>query len=109
MTRADLDLLASPAARLLVEKHLADRPESVALATRQPAVATQVKYLQRAKTKLPSWFAARAIVPPLAFEQCSSELAAFSRDISGGSCLDLTCGLGVDSFGFSKNFVLIVG
>lgn len=108
MTRADLDFLLTTEARELVEMHLADRPEAVALKTRQPALATQVKYLQRAKTKLPSWFAARAIVPPLAFEQCSSELAAFSKNMAGETCLDLTCGLGVDSFSFSKKFKKVV-
>ena len=35
-------------------------------------VATQIKYLGRARKKLPSYFDARCIIPSLAFEQSSS-------------------------------------
>ncbi len=108
MTRSELDFLLSKEGRALIEANLLEPPETVALRTRIPALATQVKYLQRARAKLPSWFEARAIVPPLAFEQSSSELAAFSKNISGKTCLDLTCGLGVDAFSFSKNFEKVV-
>lgn len=36
-------------------------------------VATQVKYLARAEAQVPSYASAQCILPPLAFEQASSE------------------------------------
>ena len=67
-------------------------------------VATQVKYLARARTKLPSYYEARCILPPLAFEQASSEACAARKSCSGNTVLDLTCGLGVDALYLSKRF-----
>lgn len=71
-------------------------------------VSTQVKYLQRAETKLPSYAAVQAVLPPLAFEQASSEECARHKRIGGDSVLDLTCGLGVDSFCLSRRFRRVV-
>lgn len=76
-------------------------PLEVALDRNTPharLVATQVKYLARAEAKLPSYAAAQCILPPLAFEQASSEACAAHKRIAGGAVLDLTCGLGVDTF-----------
>lgn len=85
-------------------------PLEVALDRRIPharIVATQVKYLARAATKLPSFAAAQCILPPLAFEQASSERCAAHKTISGESALDLTCGLGVDALALSKRFARV--
>ncbi len=71
-------------------------------------VATQVKYLQRAERKLPSYYAARCIIPARAYEQSSSEATAATKEISGGTLLELTCGLGVDTFALSKRFDRVV-
>ena len=71
-------------------------------------VATQVKYLQRAKHKLPRLYAAGCIIPPRAFEQSSSEESAEVKAICGGSLLDLTCGLGVDTMSFAERFDRVV-
>ncbi len=71
-------------------------------------VATQVKYLQRAESKLPTYYAARCIIPPLSFEQASSERVAATKQLSGESLLDLTCGLGVDALHFSRTFGRVV-
>lgn len=71
-------------------------------------VATQIKYLARAASKLPSYAAAQCILPPLAFEQASSEACAAHKQIGGGSVLDLTCGLGVDAFFLSRRFRRVV-
>ena len=71
-------------------------------------LATQLKYLQRSHVKLPTFYAAKAIIPPLAFEQCSSEIAASAKVFSGNKCLDLTCGLGVDTLHFSKCFQQVI-
>ena len=107
MTINELDILKTDEARQIVADNLAMDPSVFALKNRHFAaatLATQLKYLQRSRTKLPSFYAVQAIVPPLAFEQCSSERAASAKDFSGTRCLDLTCGLGVDSLHFSKNF-----
>ncbi len=71
-------------------------------------IATQVKYLQRARTKLPSYYAARCIIPDRAYEQSSSEAAALTKRIKGESVLELTCGLGVDAYALSKRFDRVV-
>lgn len=71
-------------------------------------VATQVKYLTRAEAKLPSYAAAQCILPPLAFEQASSEACAAHKRIAGDAVLDLTCGLGVDAFFLSRRFSRVV-
>ncbi|MDZ7877725.1 MAG: RsmD family RNA methyltransferase [Saprospiraceae bacterium] len=107
MTITDLDLLKSAEGQRLIAENLATAPSVFALKNRHKSaaiLATQIKYLQRSRSKLPSFYVAKAIIPPLAFEQCSSERAASAKDFSGKTCLDLTCGLGVDSLHFSKNF-----
>ena len=70
-----------------------------------------MKYLQRAKSKLPSYFEARCVISPLAYEQSSSEQTAewkVAMGVRGESLLDLTCGLGVESFVLSKCFDRVV-
>ena len=81
-----------------LDKHIAHAAE----------VATQIKYLGRAQKKLPSYFEARCIIPSLAFEQSSSEESAAHKPLSGGSVLDLTCGLGVDALYLSRKFDRVV-
>lgn len=71
-------------------------------------VATQVKYLARAASKLPTYAAAQCILPPLAFEQASSEACAEHKRIGGDTVLDLTCGLGVDALFLSRRFRRVV-
>ena len=96
MTREELDILLLPEVRDAVDRHAGEDPLRIALDRRIPRareVATQVKYLGRARTKLPSLWAARCIIPPRAFEQSSSEECAAAKRISSGSVLDLTCGL----------------
>ena len=71
-------------------------------------VATQVKYLARAAQKLPSYAAAQCILPPLAFEQASSEACAAHKEPAGDTALDLTCGLGVDALALGRRFRRVV-
>jgi protein-L-isoaspartate O-methyltransferase len=102
-----LDIYLSDEFRRSVEENLGHDPRQIALSGRVPhaaEVATQVKYLGRAAEKLPSFHAARCILPPLAFEQASSEAAAARKAYSGGVAIDLTCGLGVDSLNLSRRF-----
>lgn len=107
MTIKELDILKTNEVRQIIADNLTTDPSVFALKNRHEAastMATQLKYLQRSRLKLPTFYAAQAIIPPLAFEQCSSERAASAKDFSGTTCLDLTCGLGVDSLHFSTRF-----
>lgn len=108
MTFEEFAMLKSPEARRLIAENEKIDPSVFALKTRNPTLATQLKYWQRSRLKLPSFFAVQAIVPPLAFEQCSSELAASAKEASGQRCLDLTCGLGVDTLHFSRHFKEVI-
>lgn len=111
MTRDELDILMRPDVCEAVERNLGRDPLQVALDRRVPharEVATQVKYLGRARTKLPSLWAARCIIPPRAFEQSSSEECAAAKRISGQTLLDLTCGLGVDAMTLARRFARVV-
>ena len=79
MTLSDVELLRSAELRQAIEDNIECDPTAVALDRRIPharLVATQVKYLQRARRKLPRLYEARCIIPPLAFEQSSSEDSA---------------------------------
>lgn len=122
MTREETDILLLPEVRAAIEAGIEADPLRVAMDRRVPhaaLVATQVKYLQRARTKLPSYYDARCILTPLAFEQSSSEAVARDRVFphtgnrfpgrgesffAQGHCVDLTCGLGVDAYMFSRRF-----
>ena len=103
--------MCSEEIRTAIEGNIGRNPTDIALDKRIPhasIVATQVKNLQKARTKLPSYFEARAIVPTLAYEQSSSEECAERKVLSGESVLDLTCGLGVDALALSKRFKRVV-
>lgn len=110
-TPDEYELMACEEVRRAVIANLGRDPLEVALDGRVPharTVATQVKYLQRAAAKIPSYRAAGCILPPRAYEQASSEACAAYRDLSGGSVLDLTCGLGVDAFCLARRFGRVV-
>lgn len=66
----------------------------------------QIEAKKRSKTKLPTWFNSQNIYFPnkLNIEQTSSEITAEykSKLVYGPALIDLTSGLGVDSFYFSK-------
>lgn len=103
-------LLTEPVQRAIAAARGRD-PLEVALDRRIPharLVATQVKYLARAERKLPTYAAAQCILPPLAFEQASSEACAAHKAITGDAVLDLTCGLGVDTLFLSRRFRRVV-
>lgn len=111
MTTNDLELLRSEELRSAIERNLERDPAAVALDGSVPhasLVATQIKYLQRAKRKLPRLYEARCIIPPRAFEQSSSEECAERKRIEGGAVLDLTCGLGIDAIALSRRFERVV-
>lgn len=104
-------LLCDPDVRQAIAENISRDPLHIALDKRishAAEVATQVKYLDRARKKLPLYFEARCIIPSLAFEQSSSEECAAHKPLTGGSVLDLTCGLGVDAFYLSQRFERVV-
>ena len=111
LSNADIDIMATEEFRQCVLRNIGRDPVVVALdkhIDNASLVATQVKYLQRAKHKLPHLYEAGCIIPPRAFEQSSSEDSAGVKAISGGSLLDLTCGLGIDTMSFAERFDRIV-
>ncbi|MDP5169599.1 MAG: class I SAM-dependent methyltransferase [Bacteroidia bacterium] len=92
-----------------VEKNLSENPAELAL--RLPnnefpvaLVSARIKYLQKAKAKLPTFYASRCFFTPKAYEQCSSEAAVLLKSRNGHSALDLSCGLGVDTWNWARQF-----
>ncbi|WP_188766336.1 class I SAM-dependent methyltransferase [Emticicia aquatilis] len=73
-------------------------------------VADQWLARNKAKHKLPSWYANPNVIfpPPLSVEQASSEITAnykaqvFVRNFGNAPCADLTGGMGLDSWALSK-------
>ena len=111
MTLSEFDILCREDVRQAIDENIAKDPVEIALnrhLEHASLVATQVKRLQRAKSKLPSYYAVRATLPPRAYEQSSSELCADQKALSGESVLDLTCGLGVDTLALSRKFKRVV-
>lgn len=111
MEKEDIELLKSDTLRREIEVNIERNPTDIALDKRlvhPREVASQVKYLQRARKKLPSYYAARAILPSLAFEQSSSEECAAHKCFSGELAVDMTCGLGVDTLHLARHFKRVV-
>ena len=110
-SQEEFAILCSEECYSAVKENIGRKPTDIALDRRvvhAAIVATQVKNLQKCRSKLPSFFAAQAIVPTLAYEQSSSEECALRKRLSGESVLDLTCGLGVDAFALSRRFRRVV-
>jgi hypothetical protein len=111
MTREEIEILLREDVRTAIDKNIERDPVRIALDSKIPharEVATQVKYLQRARTKLPALYSARCIIPQRAFEQSSSEQCAAAKRIEGETLLDLTCGLGIDSMAFAERFKRVI-
>lgn len=111
ISREEITTLCRPEVQQAIRANLDRDPLQVALDRQVPEarlVATQIKYLQRARRKLPSYAQACCILPPRAFEQASSEQTAAYKPIEGDTVLDLTCGLGVDAMALSRRFRRVV-
>ena len=101
-------------AQQFIREHEHDDPYELSLqAHRYPdlpmsAIAEQIQARQKAKRKLPKWYATEGIVfpPPLSMEQCSSEVTAqYKQRLAYGQRLvDLTGGAGVDTYYLSQSF-----
>ena len=111
MNTSDVEILCREDVRRAIDRNIERDPQLVALdkhIDHAALVATQVKYLQRARRKLPSLYDARCIIPPRAFEQSSSEECAERKPLTGDSVLDLTCGLGIDAIALARRFRRVV-
>ncbi|ADB38283.1 THUMP-like domain-containing protein [Spirosoma linguale] len=97
--------------RVYIRNHLTDDVRTLLLKT-APAgmdirkLAVQIAARQKAKEKLPTWYANDDLVfpPGLSVEQASSEQTARYKAslVSGHKLLDLTGGMGVDTWAFSE-------
>ncbi len=114
MTTEELDFLMSQQAREAIEQYIDADPALAAMKLRKEfgsfasTIATQIKYLARAKTKIPLFYQHRCIIEPLAFEQSSSGAVSEFKTYSGELCIDLTCGLGVDVVNFAGRFDRVI-
>lgn len=83
-------------------------------------IGNQIKSLQKSKSKLPLWFISDNILfpPSLSIEQASSEITAeykasllessINNNTETQTLVDLTGGMGVDSFYFSKKVKKVI-
>jgi len=75
-------------------------------------LAEQIAGKKTAEKKLSSWFKTPFVYypPKLALEQCSSEQTAAykSRLLRGKTLVDLTGGMGVDTFAFAQNVEQVI-
>lgn len=111
MISSDIEIMLCEEFRHSVLSNIERDPVAVAMdkhLAHASLVATQVKYLQRARHKLPRLYEAGCVIPPRAFEQSSSEESADIKAISGSTLLDLTCGLGIDVMNFARRFERVV-
>jgi hypothetical protein len=71
-------------------------------------LAAQILSRQKAAKKLPEWSSVEKLIfpPALSVEQCSSEATAKYKStlIHGKTLIDITGGMGVDSYYLSRNF-----
>ena len=102
----------NPEISRFIREHLDDNPDQLLWKKneypddRVVLAVEQVQARENIKEKLPSWYACRDIFYPskLSTEQCSSETTApyKARLATGNSLCDLTGGLGVDTYFFSR-------
>lgn len=104
MTSEEFEYLKTKQAQELIEQYIDQDPVRTALKVRNAALMTQIKNLQKCRTKLPSYYAARCLIPTISYQQSSSEATARLRNEKGELAFDLTCGLGVDTLALSQNF-----
>jgi hypothetical protein len=117
--QATLDLdpqlarLAAPEFQRFVRDHLADDVTRLLLRKAPPgielrAAAEQIRARQKARSKLPDWYATDGLVwpPALSVEQASSTLTASYKAglVAGAWLVDLCGGLGADTLAFAPHF-----
>lgn len=107
-----IELLKNEDARAFLNEHFLEPPDLLSLkySGKVPfdiTKLTQILHLyQKAKDKIPLWVEKRCAMNDKSYAQCSHwEVAQFKSNlVSGNKLLDLTGGLGVDSYYFSRVF-----
>ena len=110
----NISLLLQPHIQQFIREHERDDPYQLALQAHRypeypiPAIAEQLQARQKARGKLPEWYATEGIVfpPVLSMEQCSSQATAqYKQSLRQGERLvDLTGGAGVDIYYLGQAF-----
>lgn len=113
ITKEQFEIITDDHVRKFIDENIETDPMRLALAGGLPSgelalACGQIKYLAKAKDKFPQLWGVRAVIPSLAFEQSSSEQAAALKEFSGDLCIDLTCGLGIDTLHFAGNFKRVI-
>ncbi|MHA8050152.1 class I SAM-dependent methyltransferase [Aquirufa sp. ROCK-SH2] len=95
---------------LFIQENLSKDPFQISLAAKKnadfsiPKLAFQIQARQKLKDKIPSWANNSAIFfpPSISLEQSSSELTShFKAGLIKGKIIDITGGMGVDSWAFA--------
>ena len=107
-----IEMPLNPEISRFIREHLDDNPDQLLWKKneypddRVVVAVEQIQARENIKEKLPSWYACQNIFYPskLSTEQCSSETTApyKARLTTGNSLCDLTGGLGVDTYFFSR-------
>ena len=103
----------TPALRAFIQAHLSDDPDRLLLSASRypeidmPFVVAQITARRQIKEKLPTWYQQEQLLFPakIAAEQCSSEQTALYEEqlvTEEDTVCDLTGGLGIDSYYFSR-------
>lgn len=107
----------SPAERQFIHDHLTDDVRALLLRAHSPGLdvgklAAQLAARQKARDKLPTWYAHDELIfpPALSVEQASSERTAHYKAslVSGQLLVDLTGGMGVDSWAFAQRVTQVI-
>ncbi|MDF9796192.1 hypothetical protein OKW21_001455 [Catalinimonas alkaloidigena] len=110
----DISTLLKAEVQAFIRAHEKDDPAQLVLAGHKfpeipiKEVAAQIQARQKAKQKFPEWYETSGIVfpPSLSVEQASSEITARYKAtlVSGSHLLDLTGGMGIDTYYLSQSF-----
>ena len=103
----------TPALMAFIQAHLSDDPDRLLLSASRypeidmPFVVAQITARRQIKEKLTTWYQQEQLLFPakIAAEQCSSEQTARYKQqlvTEGDTLCDLTGGLGIDSYYFSR-------
>lgn len=106
------EIILSQAEQTFVREHISDNVQELALKLHNSnnlsikKLSNQILARQKARSKHPSWYENFSLFfpSPLSVEQSSSELTAVYKAslVSGDMLLDLTGGMGVDTWAFAK-------
>ncbi len=108
-----IEKLLSPEVQKFIKDHQLDDPFLLSLNAIKDAdfplneAIEQIQSYQKARKKIPSWAVVNHIIwpPPISIEQASSEITARFKSslVHGKYLLDLTGGMGIDTFYFANS------